>query len=94
MTFYSVRLRMGPGSKDAEGKRIPTSIQQKWVWALGFLLFWFDDPTFVTYITSPTLVISGFYAVCSFTFLTVILLYWLVIFDLGRMQGEKGGCTD
>jgi hypothetical protein len=90
LVAYLIRLITGPGSRDGDRKIIPSSIQQRWVAALGILLFFFNDPTFPSYITKPTLVLSGFYAVCSFTFIATLLLYWLVIFDLARLQGERG----
>lgn len=88
--IYIGRLLTGPGSRDGLRRIIPNTTQQKWVLALGILLFFYNDPSFPTYITRPTLVLSGFYAVCSFTFLATLLLYWLVIFDLARIQGERG----
>ena len=90
LAFFVFRLARGPGSRDAEGKLVRNSTAQKWVFALAVLLFFFNDPSFLSYILAPSLAISGFYAVSSYTFVCALLLYWLVIFDLARLQGEQG----
>jgi len=87
---FIVRQITGPGSRNDLRKIIPSTTEQKWIMALGILLFFYNDPTFPTYISKPSLIFSGFYAVCSFTFIATILLYWLVMFDLARLQGEAG----
>jgi hypothetical protein len=93
LAYYSARVGglLGKGARSAaSGERLTTTTAQKWVAVLGVLLFFFNDPSYLSYVTKPDLGVSGFYAVCSTTFLAALLLYWLVTFDLARLQGEQG----
>jgi len=92
LAYYCARVGglIGKGARDAGGELLAATTAQKWVGALGVLLFFFNDPSFLSYITKPDLGVSGFYAVCSNSFLAALLMYWLVQFDLARLQGEQG----
>lgn len=84
LTFlaFGGMLCCGPGSKDAAGKRLPSSIEQQWVWWLSGLLILFNDPFFALQIMIPTLAASAFSGLMTVTFLAVLLCFFLVFFHL------------
>lgn len=89
--LYSALLCCGPGAKDEETEvALPSTIEQSYVWWLGALLIFFNDPLFPVEIESPSIVTSGWTAFCTVTFLASLLMFWLVMFDIARLQGEGG----
>jgi hypothetical protein len=78
------------GSKDANGARFSTSFEQNYVWALGFMLIWFNDPSFAASVLHPNFGISAFYALCVVTFLTLLLMFWAIYFHIAVLQSEGG----
>lgn len=89
--MYSGLLCCGPGVREeVSAKRLPSTIEQAYVWWLGLGLIWFNDPFFVLTINNPSIVTSGWVAFCTVTFLASLLMFWLVMFDLSRLQGEGG----
>jgi len=87
---YSVMLRCGPGRTDAQGAPLKSSLEQKWVWALAGLLPLFNDPLFGYTIFYPSFGGSVFSALCTVSFLTLLLVYMLVHFHLAALQSEGG----
>jgi hypothetical protein len=87
---YAGLLLWGPGARDATGARQANSVEQNWALVLGALLFLFNGPGFAVEVNHPNGGSSAFAALCTVTFLAVLLLYWLLQFDLARRQGENG----
>lgn len=53
-------------------------------------VFWFNDPFYIAYITLPSVGVAGAQAFFTATFLCLLLFWFLVAFDLARLQGENG----
>jgi hypothetical protein len=88
---YTVLLFTGPGVKDeATGARLSSTYEQRYVWFLGLFSILFNDPLFALAVDNPTIELAGFNAFCVVTFLAALLTFWLVQFDLARIQGEGG----
>jgi len=66
------------------------TLEQRWVWSLSLLLPLFNDPLFAATIFSPTFSGSVFSALSTVTFLTALLVYFLVHFNVAALQGEGG----
>ena len=79
-------LLRGAGGRDPENhaRRLPSTQEQVWLTVLGGWLIWANDPFAAVSLTAPSFAASGFYAFCATTFLVLLLLYWMVIFDLAR----------
>jgi Wnt-binding factor required for Wnt secretion len=94
-SVYTYFLRNGAGSIDPRDptKRLKSTSEQSWVWWLSFLLIWYNDPFFAITLLQPNIAAAGFTAVSTVTFLAALLFYWLVQFDLSRLQGLAGGET-
>lgn len=88
--IYIVSLFIGPGTKDAQGKRIPSSNEQIWVAVLGALLFFFNEPGFISYVYNPSVSLAGFSAFCTANFLAALLWWFLAMADNARLEGEAG----
>ena len=81
----------GPGTKHEETNvALPSTIEQAYVWWLGLLLIFFNDPLFPLEVEHPSIVTSGWTAFCTVSFLASLLMFWLVMFDIARLQGEGG----
>ena len=95
---YTVALatagRDDGSSEAAAGRRRCCSrrwtLEQRWVWALSLLLPLFNDPLFAATIFYPTFSGSVFSALSTVTFLTALLVYFLVHFNVAALQGEGG----
>ena len=88
--MYTALLFCGPGVKDDNGQRLSSTYEQRYIWWLGFFCIFFNNPFLIIEMEEPSLILAGFNAFCVITFLTSLLTYWLVQFDLARMQGEQG----
>jgi len=82
--FYS------PGAKDSSGVPLTTTHEQWWLAVLGGWLFFFNDPNFITYLSNPTYSGAGFTALCTATFLSLLLFFFLCLADNARLVGETG----
>lgn len=88
---YSWAMCRGQGARHpASGTRLSSSRDQSFVWALSFLLIWFNDPAAILSVTAPTFSASAFYAVSALTFVALLLLYWMVSFDDARSSAVNG----
>ena len=85
-------LFRGAGGRDPENpsRRLPSTPEQVWLTVLGAWLVWANDPFAAVSLTTPSFAASGFYAFCATTFLVLLLLYWMVIFDLARDPARTG----
>ena len=86
-------LYRGAGGRDPEnpgGRRLSSTQEQVWLTVLGAWLIWANDPFAAVSLTQPSFAASGFYAFCATTFLVLLLLYWMVIFDLARDPSRNG----
>jgi hypothetical protein len=93
--YYAIRLCSGPGNRDeAKGTMLRTSPQQVFVAMLGVFLIFFNDPLYLLYITYPSVAVAGAQAFFTSTFIATLLFFFLVSFDLARMQGENGLAWD
>ena len=54
------------------------------------MLIFFNDPLFQIEIESPSIVTSGWTAFCTVSYLATLFMFWLVLFDISRLQGEGG----
>jgi hypothetical protein len=89
-SFHVYAQWCGPGSRDHTGKRLTTAMEQRWVAAMSILLIFFNDPLFAYTVLNPSFAAAGFSAFCTVTFVTVVLIYWLVHFHLAAIQSEVG----
>ena len=90
---YTVALCLGPPGADlAERRRsrCDWTLEQRWVWSLALLLPLFNDPLFGYTIFVPSFGGSVFSALCTVSFLTVLLVYFLVHFHVAALQSEGG----
>lgn len=79
-----------PTTAAEEGKLLNSTYEQRYIWWLGLFLILFNDPLFPLSIDSPTIELAGFTAFSTVTFMASLLTYWLVQFDLARLQAERG----
>jgi hypothetical protein len=84
------QLRRGQGTHDSEGVALASTHEQKWLMYLGFALFWFNDPNFITYLAYPTPAGAGFSAFCAATFVALLLFFFLALADNARQGGDAG----
>lgn len=87
---YIVALWRGPGRTDANGNRLRTTLEQKWVAWLAFCLIFFNDPSFAHAIFNPTFPGSVLSALGTVTFVCSLLMYLLLHAHLAALQGEGG----
>jgi uncharacterized membrane protein YgcG len=102
-TFFCLSLIMlagwlyfflrGAGGRDPTrvGGRLPSSPEQIWMTVLGGWLVWANDPFAAVALTTPSFAAAGFYAFCLVTFVTLLLLYWMVTFDMARDLSDSTG---
>lgn len=88
---YTFMLYKSAAARDPEtGARLPTTLEQKFVWGLALLLVLFNDPTFAAQIFSPTFGATAFYGLSLVTFMALLLLYIAVHFHVAVIQSEAG----
>ena len=89
---YSMLLCGGPGTRDDENPdvKLHTSPEQAFAWWLGLFLLLFNDPLFPLSLEKPSIAYAGFAAFGTVTFVTSLLMYFIVQLDLMRIQGEGG----
>ena len=88
--YYLYCLRRGEGTHDSEGNPLSSTHEQKWLLYLGFFLFFFNDPNFITYLAYPTAAGAGFSAFCAATFVALLLFFFLCLVDNARQGGDAG----
>lgn len=86
---YSAVMMCGTMRTGGDGRSLSASIEQRWVWLLSFLLIWFNDPLYyINYAVRPSFGVSAFSALCTVSFITLLLLYWLVQLHLAVLQPD------
>jgi len=92
MAVYLGFMTFGRGGRDPRNPKlsIPSTNEQMWVTLLGAWLIWANDPFAAVSLTKPSFAASGFYTFCAVTFGVLLLLYFLVIFDLARDPARSG----